>query len=82
MKHTLPVANWTTALADLIRDCADGDTIAVSNEDQKELGERAKARMCPGKSIAFEIETSDPWIATTNMKTFYERPDYNTGESK
>jgi hypothetical protein len=55
-KHTVPVGNWHTALAALIREAASGDEIVVHNEAQRELAQRAKARMCPEKTLTFSIE--------------------------
>lgn len=49
MEYTIPQANWTMALADLIEKSNDSDVIIVHSEEQKELAERAKSRMCPEK---------------------------------
>lgn len=54
-KHTLPMANWHMALADIIERADDGDVVIVPDEFTKELGERAKQRMCPDKKLTFEV---------------------------
>lgn len=56
MTITIPRTNWTMALADAIRDACDGDVIVVHNDDMRELGERAKGRMCPNKTLTFQVE--------------------------
>lgn len=48
--------NWTTKLAAAINDSCDGDIIIVNTPAQKELGERAKLRLCPRKRIIFKVE--------------------------
>lgn len=58
--HMIPKAGWPTALANTIDQCEDGDTIIVHTEAMLELGQIAQARMCPEKSIAFEIKQSKP----------------------
>jgi len=55
----LPVANWTTALADAINQDEDGDTIACRTASQAESGESARQRMCPDKNINFTYEVDD-----------------------
>ena len=55
-EYTLLPANWTMTLADLIENSEDGDIIIVSSEAQKELGIRAKNRICPEKSITFLVK--------------------------
>lgn len=57
--HYVPQGNWHMALADAIEQCQDGDTIVVHNHSMKELAERAHARMCPDKSIVFQIKEAD-----------------------
>lgn len=47
--------NWPVKLADAVRDSQDGDVIQVATEAMRELGERAKARMCPDKNIAIVL---------------------------
>lgn len=55
MKHTVPVSNWHTALIETIHRAQDGDTIVVHTDAMRELGERARARICPSKNITFEV---------------------------
>lgn len=55
MEYTIPQANWTRALADLTEKSNDGDVIIVHSEEQKELAERAKSRMCPEKKVEFRV---------------------------
>ncbi len=57
MKHEIPHTNWTTHLADAIEEAADGDTIVCHNEGMKGLAESALPRVCPGKTILFEVAT-------------------------
>lgn len=54
----IPAGNWTKHLADTIRNAKAGDTtrIVVHNHDERELGIRAQARMCPEKDIEFVIQ--------------------------
>ncbi len=59
MEHVIPAGNWTTALADTIEQSSNGDIIIVSDEAEKEMGESAKARMCPDKQITFEVRITD-----------------------
>ena len=65
MKHTVPSANWTVTLADLIGVARDGDTIEVHNESMKILAQRAHERMCPEKKLTFvvrrEVNDDDTW---------------------
>jgi len=60
--HTLSSKNWTNQLATLIEQAKDGDIIIVRSEAQKELGEKAKGRMCPDKKIEFRVETIDSYV--------------------
>ena len=53
--YTIPIGNWHMALADAIEQAEDGDIIEVHEQAMKELGERAKTRMCPDKKIEFVI---------------------------
>lgn len=54
--YTIPPTDWTTKLANTIKQCTDGDTIIIHNQAMKLLGARAAARMCPNKTIIFKIE--------------------------
>lgn len=56
MRHTVPEVNWPRALAGMIREAEDNDTIVCRSEDQKELAERAHARMCPEKHLTFVVK--------------------------
>ena len=56
MKHEIPRSNWPTALAEAIENADDGDTIVCHNEDMAQLAERARQRMCPKKTLMFEID--------------------------
>ena len=60
MIHTLPAANWTTALAAIIEAAEKGDTIVVPNAASQELAECAIRRMCPDKDLKLVVqEASD-----------------------
>jgi len=56
MTHTIPAKNWTRALADSINNSQPGDSIIVATESQKQMGENAKQRICPNKSLSFEVK--------------------------
>jgi hypothetical protein len=56
MKWTIPDMDSKEWLAEAIRDSVDDDVIIVKTEAAKELGERAKSRMCPDKKITFEVQ--------------------------
>ena len=47
--------NWTEQLAYAIKDCEDGDAIIVSSDAMRNLGLRARQRLCPSKHIIFEV---------------------------
>jgi hypothetical protein len=51
----VPSSNWGAALADIVDECQDGDTIIVRNESMKELAERAIKRLYPDKKITIQI---------------------------
>lgn len=53
MRHVIPYANWTMALADTIEYAMDGDEILCHSEAMREMGLSAASRMCPGKKITF-----------------------------
>jgi hypothetical protein len=55
MKYNVPSADWLQKLADYIELAKDGDIIVVESDAAKELGERALKRMCPNKTITFEV---------------------------
>ena len=59
MKYILESKNWTTALAILIAQCEDGDEIVFGSDNIKQVGERAKNRMCPEKSVTFSVEDTN-----------------------
>lgn len=54
----IPAANWTMHLADAIRNATAGETtrLVVRSHDERDLGLRAQARMCPEKDIEFVIQ--------------------------
>jgi hypothetical protein len=56
MRHEIPRMNWMTHLADAIRAAADGDTIVCRTADAVELAKQAHGRMCPNKTILWEIQ--------------------------
>ncbi len=65
MRHTIPIGNWTMALADAIESAKDGDVIVVHNAAMKELAEGAYSRMFPSlwhphHSLTFEIQPQKP----------------------
>lgn len=45
MVHTIPAGNWSTALANAIRDANPGDIIEVDSATKVELARRAMERM-------------------------------------
>jgi hypothetical protein len=55
MRYEIPAGNWTTALADAIKDASDGDTIVCHTENMRALAERARLRMCPDKALVYEV---------------------------
>lgn len=57
IRYLIPNANWHTALSDTIKKCGDGDVIIARTESMLEIGIRAHRRMCPGKTIRWEILT-------------------------
>jgi len=56
MRHEIPTENWPRHLAAAIDQAADGDTIVCRTSDMLELAKRARARMCPHKTILLEIQ--------------------------
>lgn len=62
--HTLPVVNWTVALADIIETAVAGDMIIVSSADIKELAERATHRMSK-KDLRFVVQNANDKPAGT-----------------
>jgi tRNA A37 threonylcarbamoyladenosine synthetase subunit TsaC/SUA5/YrdC len=60
MRRIIPKSNWTTALADAIRDASSGDVIVVHTETMLELATRA-AHRTKGTfhGLTFVIESSD-----------------------
>lgn len=65
MRHIMPPKNWKICLIDAIERAEDDDVIVVPSDSAKQLGERAARRLCPGKCLSFEIETSSLEKATT-----------------
>lgn len=56
MIHDIPYDHWPEALAQAIENATDGDTIICHTETMIVLAERARQRMCPLKSIVFQVE--------------------------
>lgn len=56
MRHKLPLVDWMTALVEAVQESEDGDTIICSNVNVRELAERARKRMCPSKTLVYEVE--------------------------
>lgn len=55
MRIKIPTTgNRHMALAAAIESAKDGDILVVTSDVQKQLGLRAKERMCPSKNITFE----------------------------
>lgn len=54
MRHEIPYANWTSHLADAIDAASAGETIVCHSAAMCEMGESARARMCPEKAVEFE----------------------------
>jgi hypothetical protein len=54
----IPAVNWTRHLVDAIRNAKPGETtrIIVRSHEERELGLRAHARMCPEKNVEFVIQ--------------------------
>lgn len=57
--HTIKPANWHMQIADAIKRSDDGDTLIVHTDAQKELAERALARMRPGLKLTIEVNPLD-----------------------
>jgi len=57
-RYIVPNVNGAAVLATLIGQAQCGDVIVVPTDAAKELGERALARMCPGKKVIFSVEAS------------------------
>lgn len=55
MRYEIPPENWTTALADAVKASRDGDVIVCRSEDMVRLAKRAVSRMCPDRTITFEV---------------------------
>ena len=55
MQYIVHSRNWTSQPADFITQATDGDIIVVVSDATKELGERARLRMCPDKRITFQV---------------------------
>jgi hypothetical protein len=55
MRHEIPKKNWHMQLADVIKRAADGDTI-VGTSTMIELAQRAQKRMCPAKTLTWEVQ--------------------------
>lgn len=50
------IANWHETLAETINTCPDNSVICVNNEYIVGLGELARQRLCPDKTIEFTVE--------------------------
>ncbi len=48
--------DWISELARAVRIAKDGDVIVCGSEAKAELGKRAAVRICPDKTIRFEVE--------------------------
>ena len=59
MRHIISTTDWTTSLADAIEVANNGDTIVCHNDAMVELGKRARSRMCPNKTLTFELNPLD-----------------------
>lgn len=58
-RFIIPPKDWAIALADAVSHCADGDVIVVRNPPMLALGMIAQKRMCPDKTINWEIDKDD-----------------------
>ena len=56
MKIAIPKYDYLSHMFSAINTSKPGDVIVVNTEEQKQLGERAKGRMCPDKDITFEVK--------------------------
>lgn len=70
MRIRIPAGNRHMALAAAIESAKDGDILVVKSDVQKQLGLRAKERMCPSKNITFEC--SPPLRVINYQRVFGE----------
>lgn len=59
MKHVIPAKNWHLEIADALEHAITGDEIVVRTDEQRQLAESARHRMCPGKLLFFVVEKDD-----------------------
>ncbi len=55
MHHLIPRRDWHMKLADAIEKADGGDTIVCFDEEMQKLGESARLRMCPNKTLKFRL---------------------------
>jgi hypothetical protein len=55
MRYKIPDQGWVKALKTVVETAQDGDTVVVSSEDMKVLGEMSLANRFPGKAVTFEV---------------------------